>query len=166
MKIQQYWDIKEEISNRNEDYFINKLKRLLEESAELRLRSDVPVGAFLSGGIDSSIVVAFARDKVDYDFHTFSMGFEHFSELDYAKRVAEYLETEHHEIIIKEKDVIKHFPKVAWHFDEPIGDAATIANYFLSRYARKYVKVVLAGEAGDELFAGYENYKYSRSKSL
>jgi len=159
LKIKQYWDIKEEVLNRNENYFIKKLKRLLEESAELRLRSDLPVGAFLSGGIDSSIAVAFARDKVDYDFHTFSMGFDCFSEIDYARKVAEYLETEHHEIMIEENDVIKHFPRITWHFDEPVGDAATIANYFLSQYARKYVKVVLAGEAGDELFAGYESYK-------
>jgi len=161
MNIQQYWDIEEDILDENENYFIRRLRDLLNESAELRLRSDVPVGAFLSGGIDSSIVVAFARDKVDYEFHTFSMGFENFSELDYARKVSEYLETEHHEIIIKESDVIKNFPHITWHFDEPVGDAATIANYFLSQNAKKYVKVVLAGEAGDELFAGYGNYKDS-----
>jgi asparagine synthase (glutamine-hydrolysing) len=159
LKTQKYWDIREDILQRDVIYFIKRLRELLEESASLRLRSDVPVGAFLSGGIDSSIAVAFARDKVDYDFHTFSMGFEHFSELDYARKVAEYLDTEHHEIIIREKDVIKHFPKVAWHFDEPVGDAATIANYFLAQYARRHVKVILAGEAGDELFAGYDNYR-------
>ena len=159
MKTIQYWDLKEKIENKPEKYFVNKLKELLEESAWLRLRSDVPVGAFLSGGIDSSVAVAFARDKVDYEFHTFSMGFETFSELEYAREVAEHLDTEHHEIIIYEKDVIKHFPKIAWHFDEPVGDPAIIANYFLSKEARKYIKVVLAGEAGDELFAGYGNYK-------
>ena len=161
MSIHQYWDISEGILNKNDNYFISRLKELLDESAELRLRSDVPVGAFLSGGIDSSIITAFARDKVDYDFHTFSVGFENFSEFEYAKRVAEYLDTRHHEILINENDVIKHFPKIAWHFDEPVGDAATIANYFLSMEAKKHVKVVLAGEAGDELFAGYNNYKDS-----
>ncbi len=160
LKIGKYWDIREDIiQNKDENYFINKLRELLEESARLRLRSDVPVGAFLSGGIDSSIAIAFARDKVDYDFHTFSMGFEHFSELNYARKVAEHLDTIHHEIIITEKDVIREFDKIAWHFDEPVGDAAIIANYFLSKEANKYVKVVLAGEAGDELFAGYGNYK-------
>ncbi len=160
LKIGKYWDVKEEIIQGKKDcYFINRLRELLEESAELRLRSDVPVGAFLSGGIDSSTSVAFARDKVEYDFHTFSMGFEYFSELDYARKVAEHLKTNHHEIIITEKDVIENFNRITWHFDEPVGDAAIIANYFLSKEARKYVKVVLAGEAGDELFAGYGNYK-------
>jgi asparagine synthase (glutamine-hydrolysing) len=161
MKKIQYWDIRENVINKPERYHIDKLKALLEESANLRLRSDVPVGAFLSGGIDSSVAVAFARDKVDYDFHTFSVGFETFSELEYARKVAEHFDTEHHEIVINGHDVIKHFSKIAWHFDEPVGDAAIIANYFLSREARKYVKVVLAGEAGDELFAGYPNYRFN-----
>ncbi len=158
--IDKYWDIKENIINdRDENYFINELRKLLDESARLRLRSDVPVGAFLSGGIDSSTAIAFARNYVDYDFHTFSMGFKYFSELDYARKVAEHLGTIHHEIVIDEKDVIKEFYKVAWHFDEPVGDAAIVANYFLSKEANRYVKVVLAGEAGDELFGGYGNYK-------
>ncbi|RLJ09149.1 MAG: asparagine synthase (glutamine-hydrolyzing) [Candidatus Aenigmatarchaeota archaeon] len=159
LKISRYWDVKEEILNRSEGFFIRRLKDLLEESAKLRLISDVPVGAFLSGGIDSSTATAFAKKYIGYDFHTFSMGFETFSELEYAKKVADYLETKHHEIIIKENDVIREFSKIAWHFDEPVGDPAIIANYFLSKEARKYVKVVLAGEAGDELFGGYENYK-------
>jgi len=155
----QYWDLSERVLKGSEGYFVKALRELLEESARLKLRSDVPVGAFLSGGIDSSVAVAFARDKVDYDFHTFSMGFETFSELEYAREVAEHLDTEHHEIVIYEEDVIRHFPRIAWHFDEPIGDPAIIANYFLSREAKRHVKVVLAGEAGDELFAGYGNYK-------
>lgn len=159
IKTRNYWDFKEDIiSNKTEQYFIKKLENLIEESAYLRLRSDVPVGAFLSGGIDSSIVVAFTRDKISYDFHTFSMGFEYFSELEYAQEVSQHLDTIHHELIITEKDVIKHFSNIAWHYDEPVGDAAVIANYFLSKEARKYVKVVLAGEAGDELFAGYSTY--------
>ncbi len=160
-KTLQYWDIKEKIEKRPEEYYVHKLRMLLEESARLRLRSDVPVGAFLSGGIDSSVSVSFARNKVDYDFHTFSVGFESFSELEYAKKVAEYLNTDHHEIFIYENNVIKHFPKITWHYDEPVGDAAIIANYFLSKKARKYVKVVLAGEGGDELFGGYPKYKFN-----
>jgi asparagine synthase (glutamine-hydrolysing) len=157
--IRKYWDIKEDILDREEDFFIKKLDSLLEESATLRLRSDVPVGAFLSGGVDSSSVVAYARERVDYDFHTFSMGFDSSSELDYARKVAEALSTKHHELVIYENDVIKDFDKISWHFDEPVGDPATVANYFLSKEASKYVKVVLAGEAGDEIFAGYDGYK-------
>jgi asparagine synthase (glutamine-hydrolysing) len=159
LEIKKYWDIKEGILHNCELFFINKLKDLLEKSAELRLRSDVPVGAFLSGGIDSSIAIAFARDKVDYDFHTFSMGFKQTSELEYSKKVADYLNTNHHEIHMNEGDIIKQIPQITWHNDEPIGDAAIIANFFLAKYAKKYVKVVLAGEAGDEIFAGYKNYK-------
>jgi asparagine synthase (glutamine-hydrolysing) len=158
MEIKRYWDIKEYIINRSEDYFVKMLKSLLEESAKLRMIADVPVGAFLSGGLDSSSAVALARPLVAYDFHTFSMGFETFSELNYAKIVAEGLDTVHHEIVLDAEDVMKEIEKIAWHYDEPLGDSAIIANYFLAKEARKYVKVVIAGEAGDEIFGGYSGY--------
>jgi asparagine synthase (glutamine-hydrolysing) len=152
VEIKRYWDIKEDIINQSEGYCIKKLKSLLEESAKLRTIADVPVGAFLSGGIDSTSVVALSKPNVDYDFHTFSMGFgELFSELDYA--------TVHHEIIIEPTEVIKELERIAWHYDEPLGDAAIIANYFLAKEAKKYVTVVVAGESGDELFGGYGHYK-------
>lgn len=159
LKIQKYWDIKENLIHAGEDYFVKKLRALLEESTRLRMVADVPVGAFLSGGIDSSAVVALARPHVENDFHTFSVGFETFSEQEYAKIVSQHLNTEHHELIITADMVAKDLPKIAWHYDEPLGDAAIINNYYLSREARKYVKVVLAGEGGDELFAGYPNYQ-------
>ena len=160
IEIKRYWDIKEDVINASEEYFIRKLRNLLEESAKLRTIADVPVGAFLSGGLDSTSVVALTKPNVDYNFHTFSMGFgEHFSELDYARIAAEHLDTEHHEIVIEPNEVIKELEKIAWHYDEPLGDAAIIANYFLAKEARKYVKVVVAGEAGDELFGGYPHYK-------
>ena len=160
VEIKKYWDIKEEIIKESEEYFIRKLRELLEESAKLRMIADVPIGAFLSGGIDSSSVVALARPHVNYDLHTFSMGFgELYSELDYAKIAAEHLDTTHHEIVLEPDEVIKELEKIAWHYDEPLGDAAIIANYFLAREASRYVKVVLAGEAGDELFGGYSSYK-------
>ena len=160
IEIKRYWDIREDIINAPEEYFINKLRNLLEESAKLRTIADVPIGAFLSGGIDSTSVVAMTKPNVDYDFHTFSMGFgELFSELEYAKIAAEHLDTVHHEIVLEPKEVIKELGKIAWHYDEPLGDAAIIANYFLAKEARKYVKVVVAGEAGDELFGGYGHYK-------
>jgi asparagine synthase (glutamine-hydrolysing) len=162
IEIKRYWDLKEDIINASEDYFIKKLRSLLEESAKLRTIADVPVGAFLSGGIDSTSVVALTKPNIDYDFHTFSMGFgELFSELEYAKIAAEHIGTVHHEIVLEPDEVIKELQKIAWHYDEPLGDAAIIANYFLAKEARKYVKVVVAGEAGDEIFGGYGNYKTS-----
>jgi asparagine synthase (glutamine-hydrolysing) len=158
-KIEKYWDITEHIDSSKDDlYYIKRLRELLEQSARYRMIADVPIGAFLSGGLDSSAVVALARPHVDYDFHTFSMGFETFSELEYARMVSDHLDTVHHELIIDGKMVLGSLDKIAWHFDEPLGDAAIINNYFLSKEARGFVKVVLAGEAGDELFAGYSSY--------
>lgn len=159
LSIRRYWDIEENIGQASDNYFIEKLRALLEESVKLRMVADVPVGAFLSGGIDSAAVVALARQYAEDEFHTFSVGFETFSELEYAKIVSQHLNTVHHELLITADMVVQDLPKIAWHYDEPVGDAATINNYYLSREARKYVKVVVAGEGGDELFAGYANYK-------
>jgi len=160
LSIQKYWDIVENITQASDDYFIKKLRMLLEESTRLRMIADVPVGAFLSGGIDSASIVALARPHAKDIFHTFSIGFETFSELEYAKIVSQHLRTTHHEITITPDMVRQDLPKIAWYYDEPLGDAAIINNYYLSREARKYVKVVLAGEGGDELFGGYQEYKY------
>jgi len=117
------------------------------------------VGAFLSGGIDSSAVTALARPYYgDNDFHTFSVGFETFSELPHAKVVSEFLDTNHHEVNITSDLVKKNLHRIAWIYDEPLGDAAIINTYFLSRESKKYVTVVLTGDGGDELFAGYRHY--------
>jgi asparagine synthase (glutamine-hydrolysing) len=159
--IQKYWDIVENVVNENEDYFAKKLLEILESATKLRLNSDVPVGAFLSGGIDSSAVVAVARPHYDNNFHTFSVGFETFSELPYARKVSEYLETDHHEVQITSEMVSKNLTQIAWLYDEPLGDAAIINTYFLSKEAKKYVTVVLTGDGGDELFGGYANYSYN-----
>ena len=138
---------------------VGELRWLLEESTRLRMRSDVPVGAFLSGGIDSSAVVALARQHNTGTFHTFSVGFDSFSEIPFAEQVSRYLETTHHNLIIRADDVAGDIEKIAWHCDEPIGDAAIINNYYLGKAAKEYVKVVLAGEGGDELFGGYRHYQ-------
>lgn len=159
LTIQKYWDITENITQASDDYFIRKLRALLEESTRLRMIADVPIGAFLSGGIDSAAVVALARQHAEGEFHTFSVGFETFSELEYAKIVSQHLGTVHHELIITPEMVMQDLPEIAWYYDEPLGDAAIINIYYLSREARKYVKVVLAGEGGDELFGGYPEYK-------
>lgn len=157
--IKKYWDISENINSYSESDNIKKLRTILEKSVEYRMISDVPVGAFLSGGIDSSSVVYLAKQHVDYDFHTFSLGFETFSELEYAKETSEYLETEHHEIVLTPKQFNSRLNEITWHHDEPLGDAAIVNFFYLSNLAKKYVKVVVAGEGGDELFGGYPNYQ-------
>ncbi len=154
----EYWNIKEKLTYDDHNTSIKKLRSLLEESTKLRMVADVPIGAFLSGGLDSSAVAALGRKYSDDVFHTYSVGFETFSELEYAEIVSQHLDTTHHEIIITDKMVLQDLNKIAWHYDEPLGDAAIINNFILSREARKDVKVVLAGEGGDELFGGYQNY--------
>jgi asparagine synthase (glutamine-hydrolysing) len=152
----KYWDIKPGTAP---CAGAQELRHLLESSTELRMRSDVPVGAFLSGGIDSSAIVALARKFNTGVFHTFSVGFESFSETPYAETVSQHLGTTHHNLMVKADDVARDLGKIAWHYDEPVGDAAIINNYYLGEAAREYVKVVLAGEGGDELFGGYRHYQ-------
>jgi asparagine synthase (glutamine-hydrolysing) len=154
-----YWDIDGATKEQTDANAIDGLRMLLEASARKRMIADVEVGAFLSGGIDSSAIVALTRPLVDYDYHTFSLGFDDVSELPYAKMVAEHVDTEHHEIVLTADMVAKNIGKMAWHYDEPLGDPAILNNFFLSQDAKKWVKVVLAGEGADELFAGYDNYK-------
>ncbi len=133
--------------------------KLLDESVKMRLMSDVPLGAFLSGGIDSSLITALMSRHMEEPVKTFSIGFEidSFDELDHAEIVSQHLETEHHTLKVKQ-DVIELLPRVIWHLDEPIADAAIMPTYIVSRMARKEVKVVLTGEGADELFAGYPRY--------
>ena len=159
INVSRYWDLKESITNNSESYYTSKLRELLRESVKIRLMSDVPLGVYLSGGIDSSCIVALMSEIRD-NIKTFSVGFgsEGESEVDYARFVSEYFGTEHHEINVNEED-LKILPEMVWHLDEPIADAATLPTYVISRFAKKEVTVVLAGEGGDELFAGYDNYK-------
>jgi asparagine synthase (glutamine-hydrolysing) len=155
-----YWKIHESIVENSEDYCASTLCNLLKESVRLRLIADVPVGSFLSGGIDSTGITALAKQEVSYDFHTFTAGFnDSNSDLQFAREVSQNLDTVHHEIGIDPARVLQDFDQVTWHFDEPLGDAAIIANYYLAKEARKYVKVVLAGEGSDELFGGYSSYR-------
>jgi asparagine synthase (glutamine-hydrolysing) len=125
--------------------------------------ADVPVGAFLSGGVDSAIIVTLVqelRKKAGVEsVSTFTIGFGKVSEHSEAKVVADSLGTNHHEITIEADEYFKELPKIAWHFDEPVADPSAVALYFLSREARKKVKVVLSGEGSDELFGGYNIYR-------
>jgi len=132
----------------------------LEEAARVRLMSEVPLGCFLSGGIDSSAVVAMMRKHIAGPLRTFSIGFreEAWNELPYARRVAEQFETQHEEFIV-EANALECLGMLAWHFDEPFADTSAIPTYYLSKMTRQHVTVALNGDGGDESFAGYSRYK-------
>jgi len=140
-----------------------ELVRLLKESTKIRLISDVPLGAFLSGGIDSSIVVALMSELSSAPVKTFSVGFDEqeFCELSYARAVAERYGCEHHEFIVRPEmsDVL---PKLAWHYSEPYADPSALPTYYVAWETRKFVTVALNGDGGDENFAGYKRYAAMR----
>ncbi|MCX7626598.1 MAG: asparagine synthase (glutamine-hydrolyzing) [Candidatus Sumerlaeaceae bacterium] len=132
---------------------------LLDEAVKIRLMSEVPLGCFLSGGVDSSTVVAFMRRHITGPLRTFSIGFEEekFNELPYARQVARQFETEHHEMIVR-PDALECVARLAWHFDEPFADSSAIPTYYLAKMTRRHVVVALNGDGGDESFAGYVRY--------
>jgi asparagine synthase (glutamine-hydrolysing) len=131
----------------------------LREAVQLRLMSDVPLGAFLSGGIDSSIVTALMAGLTNQPVKTFSIGFTHdeYNETQYARVVAQRYATEHHEFMVT-PDAESIFPELVWHYNEPFADSSAIPTYYVSKLASEHVKVVLSGDAGDENFAGYPRY--------
>jgi asparagine synthase (glutamine-hydrolysing) len=134
----------------------------VEEAVETRLMSDVPLGMFLSGGVDSSAIAALIRRKTSGAVKTFSVGYREaeFSELAYAAEVARAIGTEHHETVIGMEDFFQALPELIWHEDEPIAWPSSVSLYFVSRLAAQQVKVVLTGEGADELFAGYKRYAW------
>ncbi|MBI3008427.1 MAG: asparagine synthase (glutamine-hydrolyzing) [Candidatus Omnitrophica bacterium] len=158
--INRYWELpwtpKMKI---DEEEACEETIRLLEESTKLRLISDVPIGAFLSGGIDSSAVVAMMARTGAKPIKTFSIGFEvgSFNELKFARIIAKHFNTEHKEFIVK-PDAIEVLPKLIWHYNEPFADSSAIPTYYVAKMTREYVTVALNGDGGDENFGGYERY--------
>jgi asparagine synthase (glutamine-hydrolysing) len=169
--LQQYWDLAE-IANQAPQQFssekaaIEELQGELERAVKTQLVSDVPVGAFLSGGIDSSTIVQKMVSLSNEPVQTFSMGFkeESFSELPYARLAANHLNTKLFEQIVSYD--LELLPKLAWYFDEPFSDTSLLPTYRLCQLARQHVKVALSGDGGDECFAGYQTYLADKMQSL
>jgi asparagine synthase (glutamine-hydrolysing) len=143
--------------------WIERVRRQMEASVRMQMVSDVPIGAFLSGGVDSSAVVGFMARHTPHPVRTYSIGFQGgaaetlYNELPYARQVAQLFGTEHREIVVK-PDVVSLLPRLLWHMDEPVSDTAFITTYLVSEFARQDVKVILSGVGGDELFGGYRRY--------
>ena len=160
IRVSRYWAPRFEPDHgKPEKHFVDGVRGLLEESVRLRLVSDVPLGAFLSGGVDSSAVVATMAGLMDQPVKTFSIGFAEsdFNELHHARLVAERFGTDHHELVV-EPSAVEIVEDIAWHLDEPFGDSSAIPTYLVSKMAAEHVTVVLSGDGGDEVFAGYEKY--------
>lgn len=160
ISIKRYWELPfTPTCNDDEGTALEKIRELIKDAVKVRLMSEVPLGAFLSGGIDSSVVVGFMSQMISQPVKTFSIGFEEadFSELPYAKQVAEHFHTEHHEFFVK-PDLISMLPQLVWDYDEPFGDSSMLPTYYVSKLAREHVTVALSGDGGDEIFAGYKHY--------
>lgn len=165
-RLQKYWDLDftPELG-RSEESIAENLAALLQESVALHMISEVPIGAFLSGGVDSGSVVAMMSQLSSTPVKTFSIGFpeQEYSELAHARILAKRFGTDHHELIV-EPDVVKILDDVTWYLDEPFGDSSAIPTYLVSQLASQHVTVVLSGDGGDELFAGYDKYLVERSE--
>jgi asparagine synthase (glutamine-hydrolysing) len=162
VKTRQYWDVPAR-GHRHQllaSSPVERFKELLEESVRLRLMADVPLGMFLSGGIDSSAVAAIMARMIDRPLQTFSVAFKDraFNELEYAREVARAVGAVSHEIVIDDQDFFGALPRLVWHEDEPIAHPSSVPLYFVSALARQHVTVVLTGEGSDELLAGYGKY--------
>lgn len=160
MPVETYWEpefLPDE--KRNEAEWLEEWETVVKESVHAHLVSDVPFGAFLSGGIDSAATTAYMVQLMDQPVKTFSIGFEEpeFNELPYARQVADQWNTEHYEEIVK-PDALEILPKLVQHYGEPFGDSSAIPTYYLANFAKQYVPMVLSGDGGDELFAGYRSY--------
>jgi asparagine synthase (glutamine-hydrolysing) len=161
LTVSRYWspDFGREVI-RSRDEYVERLRTDLRSAVALRMQSDVPLGAFLSGGVDSSIIVALMQQLAGGPVKTFSIGFSvpEYDESQHARKVAEYLGTEHHEFRV-EPDGLDILPKLVWHYDEPFADSSAVPTYCVAELTRQHVTVALTGDGGDELFLGYPRYR-------
>ena len=167
IKIEKYWEIANQSLIKDKAQIENEVSRLLKDSVQMRLMSDRPVGAFLSGGIDSTIITGIMSESSN-QVNTFSVGFEETEEMDkynndflVARKTAKHFKTNHHELILSADDIKNNLAKTIYHMDEPISNHIQTVNMLLARYTIEQVKVVLGGDGGDELFGGYERYYYN-----
>jgi asparagine synthase (glutamine-hydrolysing) len=164
--ITEYWDLtftNDAKDDKGIDYYVSQSKKLLDSAIDLRLRSDVPLGIFLSGGIDSSAVVGLLAERVKEPLKTFSIGYDFgkgFDETPYAQIIADKFKTDHHEIKITPEQFKEFIPEYISLMDEPVTEAAAISLFFVAKLAKDKVTVVLSGEGSDEIFAGYDLYQY------
>jgi len=161
LAVRPYWepDLNQEIQVKA-GVAAERLVELMTSSVEMRMRSDVPLGAFLSGGVDSSLIVALMQQRSEQPIKTFTIGFPiaEYDETCYARQVARHLGTEHEELQVT-PDGVSILPKLVWNFDEPFADSSAIPTWYVSEMTRRHVTVALSGDGGDELFAGYPRYK-------
>ncbi len=160
----RYWRLSDRIDrNVSQAEWVSRIRTQMEASVQMQMVSDVPIGAFLSGGVDSSAVVGFMAKHTSHPVRTYAIGFEGgaaetlYNELPYARQVAKLFGAQHREIVVK-PDVVGLLPRLLWHMDEPVSDTAFLTTYLVSEFARQDVKVILSGVGGDELFGGYRRY--------
>jgi asparagine synthase (glutamine-hydrolysing) len=169
IRVRQYWDLPQYSTHapKSEEECLEELEHRLFEATKMRLISDVPLGAFLSGGTDSSIVVGLMARASSRPVKTFSIGFKNddFNESDYARIVAKKFETDHHEMIL-EPDVVQTVEHLTSSLEEPFGDSSMLPTYYVSQMARKHVTVALSGDGGDEMFAGYDRYRIHADRQI
>ena len=164
VEISRYWDVsfaKDEQATRSDQDYVEEWSELFRKAVRLRLMADVPLGMFLSGGIDSSAIAAVMSGMVSEPIKTFSVAFKEreANELEYARLIASAFKTNHHEVVVSPEDFFSALPKLVWHEDEPLAHPSSVALFFVSQLAAKHVKVVLTGEGSDELLAGYARYR-------
>lgn len=161
LKEQCYWDFTfGKTEHHPVEEYIQGIRQHLKRAVEERMMADVPLGAMLSGGVDSSIITGTMSQLMDEPVKTFSVGFDvpEYSELPFARLVSQHFGTEHHDLMVKCSDLSAYWPLLTWHRDEPVSEPSDLGVYLISKLAREHVKVVLSGEGGDELFAGYPKY--------
>ncbi len=157
--VNRYWELPVEPRPMSEGETVERLRETLRDAVRSHLMSDVPLGAFLSGGVDSSLVVGLMAEASDRPVRTFSIGFDEprYDELEHARVVARHFGTDHHEFVVR-PDALAILDRLIGHFDEPFGDSSAVPTWYVSELAARHVTVVLSGDGGDELFGGYTRY--------